>query len=758
MAEMDMLPVSIISFEVSSILDKLPSFWRQAMKKINYLIAFFSMSFLSLFASFPEKATAPILGEKILTNIAHEVSGSICFEHVQYLSTLHRIWGSRDYHQAAKYLIDKSLEYGLSEGKIEQFPIKTGREHFWLHSTGGYVPWDLKQGELRLVSPFPMLISDYESAPSTVAVCSRSTDTQAEVVFVGKGDSVEDYKGKEVKGKIVLAEGGRPEKVHEFAVHHFGALGTIQYYISQGNYLEAEGIYWGRILPWSQDGKKESTFGFNISTTQGIFLKNVLEKKEKVIVSASIKAEIVQNGVFELATATIPGSIYPEEEFILYAHLDHPKPGAHDNASGDAVLLEIARTLSTLAKKKIIPYPERTIRFLWIPHMSGLNMYLLSHPEKIGKIKGGCNVDCVGVNQAKFPSKFHLALPPHSIDSLLTLIAQNLANHLNQKITNGINEGTDEGLLFSPEGTRNLFSVTLMPYQGASDEYTANTRSLNIPSIYFYDDPIPPRHNQINFLNYIDQTNLKRIAYLGAIISYAFATAGEETAPFLLNELTYQGKNRIEADLLKAKNKIEASTQENIYRNYEADRNLLYWGIKRERRILSSLSEIVPERKYLKSLFSECSQLLEENASSCLRQLESYYKKKCQSLHINPLNRDPDSFDPSWEKIVPVENPNIKGSPGYFSNYFEDLLGEDFLTRYKGVRPSFKYGNVGYYETLNFIDGRNTVPEIYKAIQSELWSEDYSPYHSLSFEEMVSYISLLKDAKVIDFSYQKTKK
>ncbi len=98
---------------------------------------------------------------------------------------------------------------------------------------------------------------------------------------------------------------------------------------------------------------------------------------------------------------------------------------------------------------------------------------------------------------------------------------------------------------------------------------------------------------------------------------------------------------------------------------------------------------------------------------------------------------------------IPVLNPAIKGSPGYFSSYFEEKLGEDFLDKYKGVRPDFVYGNVGYYETLNYVDGHNALEDIFGAVQAELWSEDYSIDHSLSFEETAQYINMLKDAGVL---------
>lgn len=701
--------------------------------------------------AFSDNATLSVLDEQIMTRIQREVSGSICFEHVRKLSALHRIWGSGDYHQAAQYVVDRASAYGLKGAVIEAFPIRTGRENFWTQSTGGYVPWDCKNGELRLVNPTPRLISDYESAPSTVAVGSRSAQAVSEVVYVGRGDSVEAYEGKDVRGKIALAEGGRHEGVHEMAVHRFGALGTIHFSNARGSHLESEGIYWGSISPWNKDRTRPSTFGFNISSTQGQALKDLLSKGEKVVVSVRIQAQIVENGSFELATALIPGSKYPEEEFIFYAHLDHPKPGAHDNASGDAVLLEIARTLARLIDNQIIPAPKRSIRFMWIPHMSGLNMYFSAHPEKIGKVKGGCNIDCVGVDPAKFPAKFYVALPPHSLYSPLADIAANVISRFNQGFDQAVIEGDDEALMFSPEGSRNLFSVTLVPYQGGSDEYTANTRSLNIPSLYFFEEPLPPRHNQINFLDYIDSTNLGRVAYLGALVSYTFASAGPETAAPLLNEIGFRGVCRIRQELVKAISLIERSRREDLARDLAQGENLLDWGSKREKRAARNLKEMIQMEKGQKRLMSLYEQRLDQEVSSAKKELKTVFDLRCAELQVKPgsgfaLQR------PSAEgAAIPVPNTLIKGSPGYFSNYFEDILGDDFLKKYQGVRSSFRYGNVGYYETMNYIDGHNTIAEIFSAVQAELWSEGYAARNFMTFQETVNYLRMLKDARVIEF-------
>ncbi|MGA2363612.1 MAG: DUF4910 domain-containing protein [Candidatus Aminicenantales bacterium] len=721
------------------------------MKKRMIWLLFFLLVPASNLRLVAQRSTPPVLDEEILKRIQHEVSGSIAFEHIAFLSTLHREFGFKGHHLAAQYVIDKAAQYGLKAAVIERYLQKEEDKSAWKYIAPHEPFWNCRQGDLRLVKPYPMLISDFESTAGTIAPGSHSTDVTAEIVFVGRGDSEEAYKGKDVKGKIVLSENGMHYLVHKIAVHQFGALGTINYDNFHGEApQESEAI--GGIVIWPLgDWAKEPTFGFNLSETKGLFLKGLLEKGEKVVVSGRIEAEVIKDGVFELPTAVIPGSIYPDEEFIFFAHLDHPKPGAHDNASGCAVLLEIARTLSRLIEKNIIPAPARTIRFMWVPHMCGLEMYFFHHPEKISKIKGGCNVDCVGVNQAKFPADFHVALPLPSLYTYMIDITNNLVTYFNEKITTAVHYGPDEDLLFSPEGSRNLFCVHRTCYQVASDEENAN--SLNIPAINFYDLPLPPRHSQLNFLDYIDRTSLGRVSYLGAIISYAFAAAGDGMGPRLINEIDYQGKIRLEREFDMAKRTIEESDKANIHQDFTKSESLLYWGMRREKRVARSLEELLGQKSYLKLLLAEHQRLLDESLSSYSKSLKKYYELKCQSLNINPQKEQTSLSRSQWQKTIPVLTPTTKSLPRFSENYglFIDRLGEKFIEKYKSLSLQKLFDDKSTHEVFNYIDGQNTIAEIYEAIQAERWSEGHFALDSLTFEEMLDYVRLLKDAQIIGF-------
>lgn len=115
----------------------------------------------------PQNHATPVIDETILKNIQNEVSGSICFEHLRYLTTLHRIWGSKDYHEAARYITEKCREYGLKEADIESYPLRQENRKYWKYLGESGRLWNLKKGALRLVEPYPMLIADSEYAPTS---------------------------------------------------------------------------------------------------------------------------------------------------------------------------------------------------------------------------------------------------------------------------------------------------------------------------------------------------------------------------------------------------------------------------------------------------------------------------------------------------------------------------------------------------------------------------------------------------------------
>ena len=112
---------------------------------------------------------------------------------------------------------------------------------------------------------------------------------------------------------------------------------------------------------------------------------------------------------YDVVVATIPGTDPAAGEVVLTAHLCHESAGANDNASGSAAILEVARALAAAIRKQALPPPRRTIRFLWLPEITGSQAYLVRHPEIVARLVAGVHMDMVGGLLATTKGTFHLS-------------------------------------------------------------------------------------------------------------------------------------------------------------------------------------------------------------------------------------------------------------------------------------------------------------------------------------------------------------
>ncbi len=692
----------------------------------------------------------PVLPDSWLNLIAGEVNGYAAFNNLAVIATYHRTLGSDQTHEILLRLQNKCRDYGLKSAEILRVPVKTGYELFGLQDFDGQVPTRGGRAELRLIKPAARLITTTESAPSALILGSRSADITAPVVWIGPGADPKSYEGKDVRGKIVLAGNALPEDVKEMAIHRHGAAGVLFYFDlphNSGDDQDANLDMWWS--PWGKDGR-ESTFGFSLSNNEYRFLKGLLERGEEVVVRAKIDAGIKQgdDAVFETLDAAIPGSDEPDEEFLMWAHIDHAMPGAVDNGSGCAVILEVARTLQALIDNGLVPRPKRTIRFLWLPHVSGLYMYFSRHPEKIGKVRGGISLDSVGISQTRFSNYFAPAKPSHSLPSYWSAVLENLAGDLAERANRDLLDYRNQDRLCAPEGSRDEFHMRVVPYNGFGDEMQSNNNTVGIPTMAFGSLPVPPRHSQVNALSYIDPTGLHRVAYLSAALAAVFGWTDGRGAVRLTDEVFGTGRAKLIQESNLALAALDDADGRSIAGAFERGRNLLRAGLERELAMLESVAPLIPGDKDVLRLIGERGRQVTEFAASLNSQLGAEYRRRCAELHCRPEPASLSGEEKDLDGLVPKPVPGVLGTSAYFGNYYEKVLGKEKLGSF-GLAPDFSYGHVGYTEAHNFINGRRSVLGIHRAVEAELWSEGYPAAHGISLREVASYMRMLEAAKVI---------
>jgi len=693
-----------------------------------------SLSLLFLFLGSLSAQTAVILKPDLVRLISGEVSGKICYENIRDLSVFPRWYGSDGMESAARLIMSRAERYGLSDVRIEEFAVDRDTYYFMQKP---WFAWNCQAGELRMVQPARELITSYDANTPCVLVHSRDTDLQAEVVYVGAGTSEKDYAGKDVRGKIVLAS-GNPWEVSKLAVFELGAAGVLIAMSLDVPGASSTEIYETRICPWNQDQTKLSTFGFFLSTDQGKALLRRLQGGEKVVVHAVVKAELRVPGRHVGVTAVIPGTDYPEEEIIFTAHLDHPRPGAHDNNSGCAVLLEIARTINYLVTRGLIAAPKRTLRFYWTPHVWGADMLYSTHPELLSKTVANINIDCVGLNQTKFSSAFTVVKAPLSRASFLDDVFVNILEYLILSNNNSMGRLPSGPMMTDHDGSRNVFYGRVVPYVDYSDHIFFNSGDVGVPAVLLIDLPFGSHHSQNDELGLLDPTQLKRISFLAAAASYVVASAGPEEALTIIDELDFRGRERIRRELRMAKEMLRRADKASLPGQFRAAKNVLAAGLKREAQTLGSARLFIKgdERaaRYLKDMIEKW----RGEEKSLSGELEWLFDRCAAELGASPGEPPLSDIELKLKMIVPRKNPSLKGAFGILNTYPDDRFS---FERYSPLQAYL-------YEIVNFMDGRRNMMEILALVDAEAAMANYQTY---SRAEVLEFLSLLKKEGIISF-------
>src|ERR1700675_340291 len=160
--------------------------------------------FLIAFTTLSAFGQQPFLNIHEWTALRDESSGAVPYENLRYLTGLHRVPATTAFDTAAQFVLQRAREYGLADAHSEQFPIDGTRRYGLMRS---YLAWTVEEARLWGVRPQHLLLADWTTNPIHLADYSRSADVETELVYVGTGSSEAASSGKDVRRKIVLADG-----------------------------------------------------------------------------------------------------------------------------------------------------------------------------------------------------------------------------------------------------------------------------------------------------------------------------------------------------------------------------------------------------------------------------------------------------------------------------------------------------------------------------------------------------------------------
>jgi aminopeptidase YwaD len=643
----------------------------------------FAITLLGLALSTSLLADAvPLLPDSQVSALANELSGEAAKRTVEGFSRLHRMRGSRDFRKAAEQVIDALKKYGYENAHIEQFAAD-GKIFYGTQRSRP--AWDADFAELWEVDGNGnqrTRMASWDAAPITLAEDSESADVTAELIDAGNGSSESDYAGKDVKGKIVLAA-SQADAVQRIAVAKFGAAGIVSYAANQRTAWWKQDetlVRWGHLETFSST----PTFAFMISLGDARAIQARLAKGERIRLHAVVKAG-QHPGSYDIATATIPGSDpqLRDDEIVFSCHLDHPRPGANDNASGCATILEVARTLRKLIDEKRIPPPRRTIRFVWPPEIEGTMALLNAKPELAARIKAAIHLDMVG-GGPETKTIFHVTRGPASLPSFAYDIAASIGAFVDAQSSQYAMTGVAKWPLVAPEGGRDALRAAMVPLTLGSDHEVYSASSWSIPAIYLNDWPDRYIHTNADTPAKIDPTKLKRAGFIAAATGLVLANATAADAQAIVSVIE-------EAALHRA---AEARAQIRDLPPLEAA-NRLRFQLAYETQMFDSMGRF----------FTPPAAVRSESARFIAT--------------IEPLLHTPAPPPPSGP--IYHRNATLRGSLDAFGyDYLEAHLGHDRVTKltllnFEGLRGE---GGDYAYEALNLANGSRTTSEIRDALSA----------------------------------------
>ena len=628
-----------------------------------------------------------LVPEDVLKQIAEETSGEAAKRNLDTITLQHRMRNNSQFGVATQHIIDQLNYYGMDEVDVLEFAAD-GETMFGTQKS--QKAWNVQFAQLWEVSDGGgdarrvQKIADWDSVPLVLAQDSVSGDVATTLVDVGSGTSDSDYAGKDVRGKLVLTS-SQPGAVAGRAVGELGAAGIVSYAPNQKSAWWKEDdrlVRWGHLDSFDET----KTFGFMISLGDARRLQKRLAAGESIWLHAKVDAHH-ETGKYAFATAAITGTDKADEDIHFTCHLDHPRPGANDNASGCVSILETARTLNALVKNGILPKPRRTIRFLWPAEIEGSIMYLAEHDDP-SRIKANIHMDMVGGGPVT-KAVFRISGGPYSVPSFISDLGHEVGHFVNDQTERYASGANVPFPLVAPEGGKEPQLAMMEGLDMGSDHDVFFEGTWRIPGLYLHDWPDRYIHTNYDLAANIDPTKLKRAAFTGAVTAWYLANMSDDDVPAILQLLERNALTR-SAELVEHRKTLSVGDAAAV-----------------------TAVHFTLERKKVHSVESFA------NMNEDDHQAAVAYLDKLEALVATPVL----AIEEQRDNTVYERNPDVKGPmDGFGFSYIDEHLGSEARNSLKLGGHSTERGSGGefVYEALNFVDGKRTVSDIRDWLTAEL--------------------------------------
>lgn len=467
-------------------------------------------------------------------------TGNKAYETTAYVEQYWRIPGNTGFNNSIYRIIENLEASGYvneNEANEEQRLIYRLEKRPMKNPT-----WEPVDAELSIVGISEPLLK-YETNTNMIYLNASSTPDDGVVAEVIHIKSLNDFKTKDVSGKIVFSEMSA-YRLYEGAIIQGKALGFITY--NNPDYLQPEKNVTSIQFRSMRYNEGVNAWGIALSYQANEILKNALSKG-KVSTKVNIKTKLYPSEELTVV-ASIKGTDLANESLVFSAHVQ--EPGANDNATGVGTQLEMAMLSAKLIKENKVNI-KRTLTFLWGDEITSTRRYIEENNEKSTTIKWGISLDMVGENTDITGGSFLIEKMPdpsaiwtrgkdkHSEWGGQALKEKDMTPHyLNDFIIN----------TFKEQGEFANWKVETNPFEGGSD-HTPFLKA-DIPGLLLWHFTDQFYHTDNDRIDKVSQETLKNVGTGALVSAFKLLNADKSFSPQLINMTMAAAKTRLNDEFI----------------------------------------------------------------------------------------------------------------------------------------------------------------------------------------------------------------
>ncbi len=668
--------------------------------------------------------------DKVIRAVSAEVNPNEALDFVLRVRENDRWFNFAKFHETAEYLQKTMNAIGLKKAQLVETPADGVTQYgYWTMP----LAWDVKQATLEIVEPVVpaemRVLADYQQIPTSLVMWSGPTPAggiTAEVVEL-KSSAPEDIARVDVKGKIVFfteiknpnARDSATIKLGEIkaALAKLGVAGIIS--DSTENPDLANDHYWVNSYGdagWGFTKMGHPMPGFSITPRQGTYLRNLLVRHGKVRVKAMVDCRLY-SGSYPYATGVIEGS-GSEEEVLELGHTT--EPGASDNATGVAGMMECVATLNRLIDAGKLKRPRRSIRILAMPELYGSMHYIANNAERIKRTVGAICVDTGAGPYELSGTEYNFRMNPDVArsyqDALVLRVAESFYAYT------GARRRYPHWSTWGP-GTDTYLSDPLI---GVGNVAASGNSGVNV------------HHNSADTVDRVDRRSLHDLSTMLAVYLYYLASAGDAEIPWL-GEITanrgYENIVRAAAPYLNriaAADKAEAVGRE-LYTGME---KVTYTSERDQDAVLSTLRLASADRR----------EKIRASLDPLLKSIQRFAEDQSERLRQAANWRAGELGAPVPVKATaPPADPRRAGAAQIIvkRNRFGSITFDDLPVENREGWPAGAWDNL-LQTALYWCDGKRDLADVIRRTELELGPQEFDFVGYFKFLGQKGYVDFLK--------------